>query len=70
MKIIEIYIDGFCFGNFGFGGWVVLLCYKGYECELSGGEVYIINNWMELMVVIFGLEMLIELCNIVFYIDL
>lgn len=69
MKIIEIYIDGFCFGNFGFGGWVVLLCYNVYECELSGGEVYIINNWMELMVVIFGFEVLIEFCNIVLFID-
>lgn len=68
-KIIYIFIDGLCFGNFGSGGYGVVLIYKGYWKELSYGFVYIINNWMELFVFIEVFNSLIEVCNVEFIID-
>ena len=55
---IEIFTDGACLGNPGPGGWGVLLRWRGYEKELSGGEAETTNNRMELMAAIQGLEAL------------
>ena len=38
MKEVTVYTDGACSGNPGPGGWGAVLCYKGTEKELSGGE--------------------------------
>ena len=37
-KKVTIYTDGACSGNPGPGGWGAVLCYKGREKEISGGE--------------------------------
>lgn len=68
-KQVEIFIDGFCLGNSGFGGYGVIMCYCQYEKIFSVGYCLIINNCMELMVVIVVLEVLKEYCEVVFSID-
>lgn len=54
-KHVDIHTDGACLGNPGPGGWAALLCWRGVERELSGGEPATTNNRMELMAVIEGL---------------
>ncbi|MEM1282110.1 MAG: ribonuclease HI [Chlamydiota bacterium] len=53
---IQIFTDGACRGNPGFGGWGVLLKYKGHEKKLSGHEPFTTNNRMELTAAIEGLS--------------
>ncbi len=55
---IQLFTDGACSGNPGPGGWGALLCYRGHEKELCGGEPETTNNRMELMAAIAGLEAL------------
>lgn len=55
---IEIFTDGACSGNPGPGGWGVVLCYRGVEKELSGGEPETTNNRMELTAAIMAIEAL------------
>lgn len=55
---VELFSDGACKGNPGRGGWGALLCYKGVEKELCGGENHTTNNRMELTAIIRGLEAL------------
>ncbi len=69
MKTIEIYTDGACRGNPGPGGWGALLCYKGSEREVCGGERDTTNNRMELMAAIEGLRALTEDCNVILTTD-
>ncbi len=57
-KQVNIHTDGACLGNPGPGGWAALLCWKGVERELSGGEAATTNNRMELMAAIAALEAL------------
>lgn len=66
---VEIYTDGACKGNPGPGGWGALLCYKGQEKELFGGEAGTTNNRMELMAVIKALATLNRPCHVVVYTD-
>ncbi len=54
--MIDMFTDGACSGNPGPGGWAALLCWKGHEKEISGGEYDTTNNRMEMMAVIMGLE--------------
>ncbi len=54
--IINIYTDGACSGNPGFGGWAAVLNYKGHLKEISGGVNNATNNQMELKSVIEGLK--------------
>lgn len=54
--LVEIYTDGACKGNPGPGGWGALLCYKGVEKEMFGGEQDTTNNRMELLAVIKALQ--------------
>ena len=56
MNTIRIYTDGAAQGNPGPGGYGVVLKYKDYMKELSGGFRLTTNNRMELLAVITGLE--------------
>lgn len=69
MKDVTIYTDGACSGNPGPGGWAAILCYKGMEKELSGGEADTTNNRMELTAVIRALQCLKEPCAVTVYTD-
>ncbi len=53
---IEIYTDGAARGNPGPGGYGIVLKYKKFRKEISGGFKHTTNNRMELMAVIIGLE--------------
>ena len=64
MKEVTIYTDGACSGNPGPGGWGAVMCYKGTEKELSGGEAMTTNNRMELTAAIRALEALREPCEV------
>jgi ribonuclease HI len=55
---VLIYADGAALGNPGPGGYGVVLRYKQYRRELSGGYQQTTNNRMELMACIRGLEAL------------
>lgn len=68
-KTVSIYTDGACSGNPGPGGWGAILCYKGVERELSGGEKQTTNNRMELTGVISALQALKEPCQVELYSD-
>ena len=68
-KSVTIYTDGACSGNPGPGGWCAILCYKGKEKEISGGEEQTTNNRMELIAVISALECLKEPCEVDLYSD-
>lgn len=58
-----------CSGNFGLGGWGVLFV-VGIKCkEIYGGEVDMINNCMELMVVIEVLNVFKKLSVVILYMD-
>lgn len=54
--MIKIYTDGAAQGNPGPGGYGVILKFKDYYKELSGGFRLTTNNRMELLAVIKGLE--------------
>ena len=69
LKEVKIFTDGACSGNPGPGGYGVILKYKQYEKELSGGEKETTNNRMELSAVIAGLEALTEPCKVTLYSD-
>jgi ribonuclease HI len=56
MNTIRIYTDGAAQGNPGPGGFGVILKYKDFVKELSGGYRLTTNNRMELLAVIAGLE--------------
>jgi ribonuclease HI len=66
---VDIHTDGACLGNPGPGGWAALLCWRGVERELSGGEAATTNNRMELMAAIAALETLKEPCTVVLTTD-
>ena len=68
-KQVEIHTDGACLGNPGPGGWAALLCCRGRERELAGGEALTTNNRMELMAAIMALETLTEGCDVVLHTD-
>lgn len=61
---VELFTDGACSGNPGFGGWGAILRAKGAEKELSGAERETTNNRMEMMAVIMGLEALTKPCKV------
>ena len=68
-NIVEIYTDGGCSGNPGFGGWGAVLRFKGQEKELSGAKELTTNNQMELMAVIKALQALNRKCEVHIYTD-
>lgn len=68
-KQVHVHTDGACLGNPGPGGWAALLCWRGVERELAGGEPATTNNRMELMAAIAALEALKEPCEVVLTTD-
>jgi len=56
--LVELYTDGACLGNPGFGGWGVLLRSAEVEKTFSGAEANTTNNRMELMAALQGLKRL------------
>src|SRR5690606_14573963 len=66
-KQVEIHTDGACLGNPGPGGWAALLCFRGREKEIAGGEPLTTNNRMELTAAIMALEALTEGCAVVLH---
>ena len=68
-KQVQVHTDGACRGNPGPGGWAALLCWRGVERELAGGEPATTNNRMELMAAIAALEALKEPCEVVLTTD-
>lgn len=69
MKNIEIYTDGSCLNNPGFGGWAYVLTYKNHQKEQSGACENTTNNRMELMAIIQALKALKEPCEVKLYTD-
>lgn len=69
MKSIEIYTDGSCLNNPGFGGWAYILRFKEYEKENFGSESNTTNNRMELRAIIEALKALKEPCEISLFTD-
>lgn len=61
---VELFTDGACKGNPGWGGWGALLRYGAHEKELCGGEANTTNNRMELMAAIEGLRALSKPCKV------
>lgn len=61
---VELFTDGACKGNPGWGGWGALLRYGTHEKELCGGEANTTNNRMELMAAIEGLRALSKPCKV------
>ena len=51
--MLYVYTDGACTGNPGPGGYAIIVL--DYE-ELSGGELYTTNNYMELLPILLVLE--------------
>lgn len=69
MKSVEIYTDGSCLKNPGFGGWSFILRYKNYEKISYGSEKNTTNNRMELLAIIRALEALKEPCAVKIFTD-
>lgn len=69
MHKIEIYTDGSCLGNPGFGGWAYVLKYEGHIKEASGAQANTTNNQMELTAIIEALKALKKPCEITLYTD-
>lgn len=61
---VTIYADGCSLDNPGPGGWAAILCYKGVEKELVGGEAQSTNNRAEIMAATIGLLALKRPCAV------
>ena len=66
---VDIWTDGACKGNPGWGGWGALLKQGAHEKTLYGGEPDTTNNRMELMAVIQALKALKRRCKVVVHTD-
>jgi ribonuclease HI len=66
---VEIWTDGACKGNPGWGGWGALLRQGKHEKTLCGGEPDTTNNRMELMAVIEALRALKRPCDVIVHTD-
>lgn len=71
LQHVEIYTDGACSPNPGFGGWsAVLISEKhGKRREISGAEPSTTNNRMELTAAVKALESLKQPCIVALYTD-
>ncbi|TKX31539.1 ribonuclease HI [Campylobacter estrildidarum] len=69
MKCVEIYTDGSCLNNPGFGGWAYIVRYKEHQKEGFGSEKNTTNNRMELMAIVEALKILKEPCKIKLFTD-
>jgi len=68
-QIVNIWTDGACKGNPGWGGWGALLRLGSHQRELFGGEAATTNNRMELQAVIQALKALKRPCQVVVHTD-
>ncbi len=73
-SFVKIYTDGACANNPGKGGFGVVLLYednsgKIYKKEFSKGFEMTTNNRMELMAVVYALNLLKKPCDIELYSD-
>lgn len=66
---VNIWTDGACKGNPGWGGWGAYLRQGRHEKSLCGGEPETTNNRMELMAVIQALRALKRPCKVVIHTD-
>ena len=66
---VRIWTDGGCKPNPGPGGWAAVLCYRGQERELSGGDPATTNNRMELTAAAEALEALTRPCRVILHTD-
>ncbi|MCI2809075.1 ribonuclease HI [Eoetvoesiella caeni] len=66
---VDIWTDGACKGNPGWGGWGALLRQGAHEKALYGGEPDTTNNRMELMAVIQALKTLKRPCKVIIHTD-
>ncbi|MCH5336245.1 MAG: ribonuclease HI [Campylobacter sp.] len=69
MKKIEIYTDGSCLNNPGFGGYAYIVRYKEHEKVGFGSQKDTTNNRMELLAIIEALKTLKEACEIELFTD-
>lgn len=69
MKEVVLYTDGACSGNPGPGGYGVVLLYRDFRKEISGGFQNTTNNRMEILGVVVGLSNLKERCKVTVYTD-
>ena len=69
MKRVIIHTDGSCLGNPGSGGWAAVLRYGEHRREIAGGFAPTTNNRMEIMAVLYALELLKEPCEVELYTD-
>lgn len=68
-KIVQIYSDGSCHPNPGFGAWACVFKLGKRQKHISGFEIHTTNNRMELLAVIKGLHYLKKPCFISVYTD-
>lgn len=66
---VEIWTDGACKGNPGWGGWGALLRHGAHEKTLHGGEPETTNNRMEILAVIRALQALKRPCHVIVHTD-
>lgn len=66
---VEIWTDGACKGNPGWGGWGALLRQGRHQKEMYGGQPDTTNNRMELQAVIEALRALKRPCDVVVHTD-
>jgi len=66
---VNIWTDGACKGNPGWGGWGALLRQGNHERALFGGAADTTNNRMELQAVIEALQALKRPCQVVVHTD-
>jgi ribonuclease HI len=66
---VKIWTDGGCKPNPGPGGWAAVLCFRGRERELFGGEKATTNNRMELTAAAAALECLTRPCRVIVHTD-
>jgi len=64
MQEVEIWSDGACSPNPGFGGWGAILKMGDYEKELSGSQMDSTNNQMEMTGALKALEALTKPCKV------
>jgi ribonuclease HI len=68
-EAVRIWTDGGCKPNPGPGGWAAVLCFRGHEREISGGETATTNNRMELTAAAAALESLTRPCRVIVHTD-
>lgn len=70
MLHMEIYTDGGCEPNPGWGGYGAVLLHSKIRAEVSGGFRKTTNNRMEIFAAIAGLELLKQPCKVTIYSDI